>query len=181
MNRISYSTYKEDRDGYKSIPYTTGSDYSGDSVTRSNYLEIKKALSEYDGIYDCYGDYSTYALWYRPDELTTNAKEKIDEIIKGLESYPCYDDDALSELEWTIIMDYVNDDGIKYDFPRAIGHHNDDFLDWLSNRGINWQKVLNEIVGESIGDWAIIEEGCVPYINWDKVAVSFRATLNSTP
>jgi len=80
------------------LPYSTGSDYSGDTVTKCNhdvFLELAKE-NRWFGVRDCYGGYSTYAII-----LSKPATEnpEIKELINGLEDYPLIDEEAHSEHE----------------------------------------------------------------------------------
>jgi hypothetical protein len=175
VKRISYC----DARGKTEIPYTTGSDYSGDSVTKCNHRVIRRELERYKGIYDVYGDYGTYGLFYDPSQLTAKGKEIVDDIVGQLGRYPVYDEMALSFFEVELMSSYVEDDGFD-DFAREIGHHDDEFLDWLSKR-VDWKGIVWECIMEALGDYVIIETGCVPYVRWERIAYEFRKRLDNLP
>lgn len=75
------------------LPVSSGSDYGGDTVTRSNYEYF---LEEYEDIaLRVYGGHGTYGVlipvWFWNDGL--------EEDLKSLEDYPSIDDDRLSDIE----------------------------------------------------------------------------------
>lgn len=142
------------------IPYTVGSDYSGDIVTRSNYETLKKDLRKYKGVYDVFGGYSTYGIAYIPAELSRKGREKIAEIVEALESYPSIDDEAVSELEYHLILEAFNDER-RYELPQG-----DEETDAEYEARINRARA---IIIEGMGDIAYPETGCAVYIKWETV------------
>lgn len=147
------------------IPYTVGSDYSGDTVTRANYETLKKDLRKYKGIYDVFGGYSTYGIAYIPAELSRKGREKIAEIVEALESYPSIDDEAASRLEYELIMEAF-DDGRRFELPQG-----DDELDEDYAARIDTARAA---LAGGIGDIAYCETGCVPYIKWERIVDASR-------
>lgn len=135
----------------KYIPYTIGSDYSGDIVTLSNYRLLKKELARYKGIYDIYGGYSTYGIAYIESEMSKAGIDKVKEIIENLEQYPAYDDEDVSILEYNLIKELFDDDYKYQDMPDK-------------QKDLAWNIVM-----DGFGDYAITEQGATAYIDWDKV------------
>ena len=93
----------------------TGSDYSGDSVTKSNYRVFLEQFKEIDGIHDVYGDYSRYSVAIREDCLT----EEMIEILESLANYPVIDEVDMSMLEMDLELE-AWESWIKSDFQREL-------------------------------------------------------------
>jgi len=145
MKQISYENEYEEIEG------TFGSDYSGDVVTKSNYRIVKKLLNNCEGIYDVYGDFGTYGIGYNPKEISKDTKNKIDEIVENIESYPAIDDNDVSDLETELIKNEFKNEFIYEDIPEE-----------------QKENALN-IVMQGIGEIAYTETGCTVYINWEEV------------
>ena len=145
MKQISYENEYEEIEG------TFGSDYSGDVVTKSNYRIVKKLLNNCKGIYDVYGDFGTYGIGYNPKEISKDTKNKIDEIVENIESYPAIDDNDVSDLETELIKNEFKNEFIYEDIPEE-----------------QKENALN-IVMQGIGEIAYTETGCTVYINWEEV------------
>lgn len=138
------------------IPYCSGSDYSGDSVTQSNFYLLKKMLNRYRGFYLAYGYYGTYSIVYIENELTRKGKALLQDILKQLEDYPCLDDEYLVEFEANLIDEYITD---MYKF-------------WHIDLPIDDVKRI--VYDNSL---AIIEMGCVVYIDEDKLVSICNAEI----
>ena len=145
MKQISYENEYEEIEG------TFGSDYSGDVVTKSNYRIVKKLLNNCKGTYDVYGDFGTYGIGYNPKEISKDTKNKIDEIVENIESYPAIDDNDVSDLETELIKNEFKNEFIYEDIPEE-----------------QKENALN-IVMQGIGEIAYTETGCTVYINWEEV------------
>ena len=90
-----WTTQADIADAYIMINYATGSDYSGDTVTASNYKCLEEMESEYaDDICLMSGGHGTYGGLVRLDCVPA-----LWEIIAGLADYPCIDDEAVNETE----------------------------------------------------------------------------------
>ncbi len=89
----------EVREGWFQVEYATGSDYSGSSITRSNYRVLCAMLEEHETGAVVWvrtpGGHGTYGIAVRYFELSEPMREALD----ALEDYPCLDDEDLSELE----------------------------------------------------------------------------------
>jgi len=82
------------------VEHAGGSDYSGGSLTKANYNELKKMLeeahSEGPAVWaDAHGGHGTYAILVVWDRLD----ESIQETLNALEDYPAISDEAMSEEE----------------------------------------------------------------------------------
>jgi hypothetical protein len=91
------------------ISYTTGSDYSGDSVTRANYEFLCEEFKGVGGIYDVYGDYCTFAIAYIPEECTAEILAEIQEIEEKLEVYPVINENFLYEYEDKLVIKTIEE------------------------------------------------------------------------
>jgi hypothetical protein len=93
------------------INYTCYGDYSGCTVTRSNHRCLIKILEDENIEHVVYPwAYWTYTI-YIPLRYLGN--EVLDEIIKGLDGYPCIDDEDLSALEWELTEEYFADSWLR--------------------------------------------------------------------
>lgn len=92
----------EDTD-FIEVPYTWGSDYSGGSVTVSNFRSLWRDYSEkIPQLYKVYGDYSTYGLVVQRSIFTATDEDSVEfvETMRQLEdSYCLYDEDDNSAVE----------------------------------------------------------------------------------
>jgi hypothetical protein len=121
------------RELYFFVPYASGSDYSGSTVERSNYV-VFLAENVQDWIHEVYGDFGTYAVAVSVNGLLSADEDVFDLIcdtIEKLEDYPLIDDEALSQLEmegtdeaWTswVQSDFVRGlekhfEGVDFEFP----------------------------------------------------------------
>lgn len=93
----------------KLIPYTSGSDYSGDIVTRANYLYLIREWADKNGIYDVSGGYGTYTIAYIPEECDAETLEEIEELCERLKAYPVIDEDFLSEKESEMVNETMEE------------------------------------------------------------------------
>lgn len=94
-----FTNLRESGELYFYVPYSTGSDYSGSTVTRANYLYIEEEYGE-DWVHIVYGGYDTYAIAVGLTGLLQSDRfDEFCEILEGLEDYPLIDDEALYQLE----------------------------------------------------------------------------------
>ena len=87
---------------YFYVPYASGSDYSGSTVERSNYLSFLESYGDNSFVHQVYGGYDTYAAAIGLTGLLTCADDTADSILEALEGladYPVLDEEALSTLE----------------------------------------------------------------------------------
>lgn len=118
----SKKSYQNDEPtDYIEVPYTTGSDYSGDSVTVANYRAIWEDHKEMPGLYQIYGGHGTYGLVIRRDVLESDTEngETMREIIEKLNDYPLYDEEMHSEVEHEAENE-AWDDWAKRDYRREL-------------------------------------------------------------
>ncbi len=113
-------SWNETEDVYFIVPYTSGSDYSGDTVTRANYKFFEKEYEDVDCIHLAYGGYDTYAIIINATKLCdSEILEEITEILEGLADDPLIDEDLLTEVEMELIEDaWVC--WVEYDFIKAL-------------------------------------------------------------
>jgi hypothetical protein len=106
--QIRYNNYREssyDTVCVNVIELTTGSDYSGGTVTKSNYQAM---LRDFPDLIEIFGGYCTYALGF----VGEPSKELLD-TLNGLENYALYDEEHLVELEHELMMEAWEDFGRK--------------------------------------------------------------------
>lgn len=125
LGRLDARTKYDDKlpDDLLEVPYTTGSDYSGDSVTVSNYRRIwedyKDKIPE---LFQMYGDYSSYGLLITRRALEAeeeNAAELRDVIDKLVNSYCVYDEDDMGLVELEAESESW-DNCYRYDYRREL-------------------------------------------------------------
>lgn len=110
------------------IPYCSFSDYSGCTVERSNYKDIKDNFEGLDGLYFFSGGHGTQALALDLRTVYLDRVDEIHDIIAGLENYPVIDESTLSELEMEMEDEAWNSYGCS-DFRDALQKEFSDFLD----------------------------------------------------
>lgn len=89
----------------------SGSDYKGDSVTKSNHRSFLHLFEKVEGVYDLHGGFNTYAVAIRADVAESNLEIK--DVLDGLEDYPLINEEDHSdlEIEWQgEAMPYILDD-----------------------------------------------------------------------
>lgn len=99
------------------FPNATGSDYSGGSYTRSNYLTITEDEELKPFIITAYGGHGTYAVYYVGSY--DDAPKVVQETHAALASYPILDEHKHSELEHELEMEAWTQDGLA-DFKKAL-------------------------------------------------------------
>jgi hypothetical protein len=98
VSSVSYGDIKQNDVGdFIEVPYCTFSDYSGDTVNRANCEYFLETWGKLDGVYRIYGGHNTTGVLIRRSLYESN--EEIKEAIDGLEDYPLFNDERLSELE----------------------------------------------------------------------------------
>ena len=107
---------------YFYVPVASGSDYSGSTVHRANYLWFIETFGNEDWVFSAFGGYSTYAACVGLTGLLLCNEETFDavcEALEGLDGYPVFDEEALSALE-SENTDSAWDSWVASDFRRAI-------------------------------------------------------------
>lgn len=117
----------EKKDLYIIPRYASGSDYSGGTVERSNYLALCEEFDDYC-VYVS-GGHGSYAIAFSvrwlctdsddSDDDTDAIKDNVLNILSALEDYPCIDECALSDLE-SELSDQAWNSWASGDFQRAI-------------------------------------------------------------
>jgi hypothetical protein len=111
------------KDGTWIVPnLTSGSDYSGSLVERSNFNVLKEAAENYPGSalapafwVELYGGHGTFALAFHIERTP----EEIREMLLALEDYPLADEEAHSELEMQA-QDDAWENWARSDYRRAL-------------------------------------------------------------
>lgn len=77
------------------VPYTTGSEYSGTLVERSNYQAFLDEYGDIPGVHTTFGGYNTFGVLVE----ASIDDEGLLEALASLESYPLLDESLHSEME----------------------------------------------------------------------------------
>lgn len=118
VSSVSYGDIKPDEAGqYIEVPYSTYSDYSGDTVNRANCAEFLRLFGELDGVYPIYGGYSTAGVLIRRSLYEQNTEVK--DVIDALDDYPLINEETMSEIEMEIENESW-DSWIKSDLTREL-------------------------------------------------------------
>lgn len=158
------------------IPETQGSDYSGSSVTRSNFEYIRDNFNASDDLAVVYGWFYGYAIAYRTSAYHDETMdETIRETIDSLTDYPVICDDTLYRVETRWVQDALSDWTIP-DFKRAVERltENDDIWDDVHESTI--QLIWDECQLRSGEDW--IFEHCSAWIDVDRIASVFHSVIS---
>lgn len=110
-----------DTDIYYVPGLMSGSDYSGSSVTVTNYKYIVENFGESDHVREVYGGHGTYAIAFNLSRIdNVELAQELVEIFESLENYPVICDDTLSEVEQEAEAEaWVNWIG-RWNFPDAL-------------------------------------------------------------
>lgn len=161
MKETSFST-----EGIIEIELTCGSDYSGDTVTRSNYEYCIKHFSNFPGFYDLYGGFSGYGIGYIESELTEEGRAALKAILDYLTDYPLLDEEGHSELEMKLKDEYWESEAKDLLAPYLADDEE------VSNLPERFLMKAREVFDQ----WAIIETGQLVYCD----AKRFRTELSET-
>ena len=153
------------------VPYTTYSDYSGDTVDRSNCDVFMERYGNNPNVWEVYGGYRTRAMVIHRrvyDDPQTEEEEEIKECIDGLSDYPLIDEEYHSNLEFEMEGEAWNDYG-RHDLRRALKEadiYTDEELDNISDEILDrmWYAICEK---EAI--YTIFEDAVSPYFDIDKV------------
>jgi hypothetical protein len=123
-----------------------GSDYSGDTVTVSNYRSFLEMYKHIEGVYSVYGDMGSYAVAVRMDVAEEN--EDIQNTLDALKDYGIIDEDDHGEvtLEWedAALPDIVHDVSRHIDLePYASDYDATDDIDVIKDLVIEGIAALN--------------------------------------
>jgi hypothetical protein len=157
------------------IPYTTGSDYSGGSVTVSNYRSIWDDFKDrIPGLYQIYGGHGTYGLVVRRGVLSSDdeACQELREVIEKLEDYCIYNEDDSSIVEMEAEQE-AWESWAKSDYRRAL--EKAEIIPEDSDETINddmlWETLRLVMDRENV--YWINETGNSAYVDIERIA---RAT-----
>jgi hypothetical protein len=140
---------------YFYVPCASGSDYSGCTVTRSNYLVFQETYGSEDWVFSAHGGYSTYAAVVGLTGLLTCADDTADSILDaldGLENYPLLDEEALSTLEMEL-ADEAWDSWVADDFVKALETKFDGLAEFELPSGSALRTFFEEKREESNAEW----------------------------
>ena len=162
------------------VELATGSDYSGGTVTLANQRELKRLLTECEGIAgpECvwctaYGGHGTYAVFV----VYAALPEEIREVLDALDDYPSVDDDALSELECELGSEAWESWG-RTDLRRALEKELSADLDEMTPDHL---FELFRVAGERMGhDWEF-EQGAQAYFDFARAAREVSSALDNPP
>jgi hypothetical protein len=87
---------------YFYVPFASGSDFSGSTVSKANSNSFVESFGENEFVFSAHGGYSTYAVCVGLTGLLTCDDctfDAICETIEGLADYPVIDEESLSRLE----------------------------------------------------------------------------------
>lgn len=157
---VAYSALERHPDGmYVLMPYATGSDYSGSTVERANYLQL---IDEHpDVCIPVHGGYGTYVVLVALDEWTP----ELDDVLRDLEQYPVLSDDQLSHLE-TELEDEAWEGWIDYEFRSALIDADYPDADVLSDDKL--YDLFCEGMEASNAEY-IHEQGCSVYVDVERI------------
>lgn len=152
---------------YLSIDLCTGSDYSGGSVTKSNYNCMKKYVENTEGVYTVYGGYSTYGIMVKLSTIDQN--DEMWNILNELSNYPLLDEENHSELEIELTNTCINDE--LYPIANKIEEKLEDIgVDGSININENYIKeLINNVIENDTSLLPVIGTGCTVHIKWDEI------------
>lgn len=156
---------------YFYLPYATGSDYSGSTVERSNYVSFLETYGKEDFVHTVYGGYNTYAVAIGLTGLLTCVDDTADAILdalEGLEDYPCLDEQALSALE-DEQADCAWKDWVAGDFVSALEAKFRDVADLELPTGPELRTFFEKKCGEANESWFNEGSGHEMYVRIDEV------------
>ena len=84
--------------GMEKVEGTLYGDYVGNIVNHANCDIIAKMFSRCKGVYLATGDFCSACITYNEKECSSHTLERIRNIEKSIEDYPCLDDDYLETL-----------------------------------------------------------------------------------
>lgn len=100
---VSYGDVKDstwDNAKYVVLDCTVYSDYSGSTIQAANHKWFQDNFGSEDAVYAVYGGHDTTGTIVSVEWLlTAECAESAIEACEGLDNYPCFDDEAVSELE----------------------------------------------------------------------------------
>jgi len=162
---------EETGDLYFYVPYASGSDYSGCTVTKANAKWFEDTFGENEWVHSVYGGHGTYAVAVGLTGLLgcdDDTFESICEALEGLDNYPVFDDEAVSEFE-SECANEAWDSWVADDFVRALEAKFADCADLELPNGDALRAFFEEKREDANTYWEC--EGCGPsvYIRIERV------------
>lgn len=151
-----------------------GSDYSGGTVNRANYLAISEEYEEESLVALLYGGHNTYAIAVSIRELINNDSDEAKKLIEtliGLQDYPVVDDERLCKYEMELI-DKAWEGWVKDNFISSIEKK---FKIELTDNKL--REFFTEMINKANMYWEA--DGVDMYIDVDKVVDSIDINIDS--
>jgi len=157
---------------YFFVPESSGSDYSGSTVSRSNYLVFTETYGkDNEWVFSAYGGFSTYAAVIGLTGLLGCDEDTFDEVcnvLEGLEDYPLIDEEAYSQLE-SDLSDSAWESGFAADFADVLKGKFDDIADLELPAGRELRTFFEDKREEANEQWFNEGYGYEMYVRVDKI------------
>lgn len=179
---ISYGDIEpcnKDEAEFVEIPSTTHSDYSGCAVEHVNCEYIKEEFENLlgNGMHIISGRYNTEGIVITID--CYNGNLEIRELIEGLLDYPLIDDELLSEYEYNLFCEHIEDeldhltrsyDNIKLDIGEVIQFLFDNGVEYYCEIPHSYPCVYNldELLQQALEE---LSPSVEVYINGDSIGI----------
>lgn len=152
-NWIPMGDFRPDKSGhYIEIPYCTWGDYAGDTMNRANWSEFMGYIAKDSPlVYNIWGGHNSHMIIAHEDILKDDF---IREKLEGLDNYPLFNDETLSELEMQLESESW-ESWVKHDLKRALSDNGIEFpesdselesLFWHCARYNNIEPVFEDAV-----------------------------------
>jgi hypothetical protein len=157
IEEIEQAMEEDDKIFILEIPYCSGSDYSGSLVEVSNHKAIMEEYEDVPGCYSFAGGHGTFSVAFDLRMILMDGIGPIEELLRGLETYPLIDEDLHSTLEIEEEQEQWESDA-RADFIRALEDSFKDFLEEQEHilqwyHGYLWD--LSDIDEEMVDGWRI--------------------------
>lgn len=156
---------------YFYVPYASGSDYSGSTVEKANAKWFEDTFGDNEWVHPVYGGHGTYAVAVGLSGLLAcddDTFEEVCEALEGLDGYPVFDDDALSELECEGTEEAWNN-WVSGDFTRAVEKKFEDCADFEWPDDDDVRTFFEECADRANEYWYNEGYGNDMYINVDRI------------
>ena len=169
VSMVYYGDIRESKTGdFVEVPFCTYSDYSGGTVERSNHRVLIEKFKDCDGVWNVFGGYGTKAIIVSIESLQGN--EELQDIIIGLQDYPCVDEEDWSNLE----MEIEDEDWKSY--------RKEELTEKLEEKEIefNPDTLLEDFrnVMEKMNEYMIFEDAVSSYVDLDKIVEHWQDKEN---
>ena len=161
VERANVRILKENHPGFESYSF---SDWENGRQYINHVYEDILPESE---VVELYGGYGSIQIWIREDI------DKENRYTAALENYPCFDDEAVSEVEMAIEEEYIKDL-----WPDLLRCFPDDFREALELCGIDeFDRELYEKAKEETNTYFEVEAGGIGYIDLARIAPAYADEL----